>query len=82
VLLIPEQASLGQAKLMLAAPTGEFVFIGFAPGDYKLLAFDSVDGLEFRNPDVLAPYLSKAVRVALQPHEQATATVERISVGK
>jgi hypothetical protein len=82
VLLIPEQASLAQAKLTMAAPTGEFGFIAVAPGDYKLLGFDSVDGLEFRNPDVVAPYLSRAVRVTVQPHEQATATVERISVGK
>jgi hypothetical protein len=82
VLLIPEQASLAQAKLTMAAPTGEFGFISVAPGDYKLLGFDSVDGLEFRNPDVLAPYLSRAVRVTVQPHEQATATVERISAGK
>jgi hypothetical protein len=66
----------------MAAPTGEFGFIAVAPGDYKLLGFDSVDGLEFRNPDVVAPYLSRAVRVTVQPHEQATATVERISVGK
>jgi hypothetical protein len=82
VLLIPEQGSLTQAKLTVAAPTGEFGFIAVAPGDYKLLGFDSVDGLEFRNPDVLAPYLSRAVRVTVQPHEQATATVERISAGK
>ena len=82
VLLIPEQASLAQAKLTMAAPTGEFGFISVAAGDYKLLGFDSVDGIEFRNPDVLAPYLSRAVRVTVQPHEQATATVERISAEK
>ena len=82
VLLIPEQGSLTQAKLTMAAPTGEFGFISVAPGDYKLLGFDSVDGLEFRNPEVLAPYLSSAVRVAVQPREQATATVERVSAGK
>jgi hypothetical protein len=82
VLLIPEQGSLTQAKLTMAAPTGEFGFISVAPGDYKLLGFDSIDGLEFRNPDVLAPYLSRAVRVSIQPHDQTTATVERISIGK
>jgi hypothetical protein len=82
VLLIPEQGSLTQAKLTMAAPTGEFGFISVAPGDYKLLGFDSIDGLEFRNPDVLAPYLSRAVRVSIPPHDQTTATVERISIGK
>ena len=81
VLLIPDQTSLGQAKLTMAAPTGEFGFISVAPGDYRLLGFDSVDGIEFRNPDVLAPYLARAVRVTVQPHEQATATVERIRAG-
>jgi len=82
VLLIPEQGSLAQAKLTMAAPTGEFGFISVAPGEYKLLGFDTVDGLEFRNPEVLAAYLSRAARVTVQPREQATATVERIRVGK
>ena len=82
VLLVPEQGSLTQAKLTQASPSGDFGFFALAPGDYKLLGFDTTNGLEFRNPDVLAPYLSRAVRVSVQPHEQATATVERISAGK
>jgi hypothetical protein len=81
VLLIPEQGSLNQARL---AQTGsaKFRFDDLAPGDYKLLAFDSVEGLEFRNPEVLAPYLSKAVRVTLTANEESSVNVELTQAGK
>jgi hypothetical protein len=47
---------------------GKFEIDGVAPGDYLLLAFDAVDRLEYENPEVLNPYLSKAERISLQPH--------------
>jgi hypothetical protein len=82
VLLIPEQGSLNQAKLTQSGPAGQFQFESLAPGDYRLFAFDTVEGLEFRNPEVLASYLSRAVRVTLSPNEQARASVELIQAGK
>jgi uncharacterized protein (DUF2141 family) len=78
VVLFSDQMSLDRAQTAVAQNQGEFLFSGVAPGDYKILAFDSIEGLEFRNPDALSPYLSKAVAVTLQPSEVTNIGVERI----
>jgi hypothetical protein len=82
VLVVPDQQSLAHARFAIAGFGGEFQFDRLAPGDYKLLAFDTVEGVEFRNPEALAPYLSKATHITLQPNEQTTILLERISAGK
>jgi len=82
VLLVPDQGSLNQARLSQSGPAGQFQFDDLAPGDYKLLAFDTIEGLEFRNPEALEPYLSKAVRITLSANQQASVNVERIQAGK
>lgn len=82
VLLISDQMSPSHAQAAVVPASAEFLFAGIAPGEYKLLAFDSIDDLEFRNPDVLGPYLSKAVSVTLEPNEVANINVERINRGK
>ena len=51
---------------------------GLAPGDYKLFAFDSVEQIEFRNPEVLDQYSSKAVQVTLTARGKANATLELV----
>jgi hypothetical protein len=81
-LLFPEQMSPAHAQVAVTAAGAEFMFTGLAPGDYRVLAFDSIDGLEFRNPEVMSSYLSKAAQVTLQPNELANVNVERVSVGK
>jgi hypothetical protein len=82
VLIIPDQGALNQARLVQTGPAGQFQFDFLAPGDYSVLAFDSIEGFEFRNPEVLEPYLSKAVRVSLSAKEQTSVSVERIQRGK
>ena len=82
VLVIPEQAGPSQIRVVHAAPGGDFLVDRLAPGDYKLLGVDSLDGFEFRNPEVLGRYLSKATRISLQANQQASVTVERVEVGK
>jgi hypothetical protein len=54
------------------ATQGKFQFQGVAPGDYAVLAFDGIDKLEYGNPEVLNPYLSKAAHISLQPHGTAS----------
>ncbi len=78
VLLFSEHMSLEHAQTASAQNGSEFLFSGLAPGDYKVIAFDSVEGLEFRNPEALGSYLSKAVSVTLQPNEVARVNLERI----
>jgi hypothetical protein len=82
VLLFSEQMSLAHAQIAVTAAGAEFMFTGLAPGGYKVISFDSIDGLEFRNPEVMSSYLSKASQVTLQPNELASINVERISAGK
>jgi uncharacterized protein (DUF2141 family) len=82
VLLFSDQTSPAHAQIAVAQNGAEFLFTGIAPGEYKVLAFDSLDGLEFRNPEVLSPYLSKALAVMLPPNEITSIKVERISRGK
>jgi hypothetical protein len=78
VLLFSDHMSLEHVQTASAQNGTEFLFSGLAPGDYKVLAFDSVEGLEFKNPEVLGPYLSKAVSVTLQPNDVARVNLERM----
>ena len=57
---------------------GRFGEGGIAPGGYSVLAFDDLNGLEYSNPDVLRPYLPKAVHVNLQPNRETTVELEPI----
>jgi len=82
VILFSDQASPLHAQTTQIAAGTEFYFTSLAPGEYKLLAVDSLDGLEFRNPDVITPYLSKATAVTLHSNEVGTANVEKVSVEK
>jgi len=79
VLACADQELLTHARTTLISQGAGFEFVGLAPGEYKVLAFDreTFGALEFRNPDVLAPYLSKAVTVTLHPAEEATINIER-----
>jgi len=78
VLLFSDHMSLEHVQTASAQNGAEFLFSGLAPGEYKVLAFDSVEGLEFKNPEVLGPYLSKAVSVTLQPNDVARVNLERM----
>ena len=82
VLLIPEQASPSQIRVTAAAPAGDFMFDRVPPGEYKVLALDTVSDVEFRSAEALGPYLSKAARITLEPGQQASVSLERVTVGK
>ena len=62
--------------------TGEREYGGLAPGDYKVFAFDSIDGLEYSNPEVMAKYRSKATTVTITSNGSTTATVDVIHTGE
>jgi Carboxypeptidase regulatory-like domain len=79
VLVCPDQQLLTNARTALISPGAGLELVGLAPGEYKVLAFDreTFAALEFRNPEVLAPYLSKAIAVTLHPGAEATINIER-----
>ena len=78
VLLVPQQGSRNEVKMVIALPAGEFQFRGVAPGVYNVLAFDSVDGLEYTNPEALSTYLTKASPVTLRPNGTANVALSLI----
>jgi hypothetical protein len=50
------------------------------PGAYWVLAFDY--GIDYQNPEVLAPYLDKAASVRVAANQNASVTVELIHTGE
>jgi len=82
VLLVPDRASVSRVQTTFVMSGGQFQFDRLAPGDYRVLAVDHADKIEFRNPEVLSAYLSRASRVTLQSGAQAKTTVELIEVGQ
>ena len=49
---------------------------GLAPGGYRMFAVDSVDELEYMNPEVLAQYAAKAVQINLAPNGQTKVSLD------
>ena len=81
VLVVPDYAPL-DPKMTVADDRGEFQIDGLAPGEYKIFAFDRLDGLEYSNPEVLGEYASKAAQVSLLPNEKTTVKVDLIQRGE
>lgn len=63
--------------------SGAAAYVNFsplAPGTYMVLAFDSVDGIDYANPEFLPKYASKAATVTVSPNGNASVAVEVIRV--
>jgi hypothetical protein len=80
VLLVPDRAP--RQMKTAASGGGRFQFGKLAPGDYTVLAFDRVDNLEYRNPDVLASYLSNATHVSVAASGDSQINVNLIRIAK
>jgi hypothetical protein len=78
VLMMPEGETSSAPRQVYVDSSGSFRAQGIAPGSYEILAFDRLDGLEYRNQEVLNAYLSHAARVTLSADEQARVTVDLI----
>jgi hypothetical protein len=75
LLLIPERAP-NHPKEIFAGPDGSFGLNGIAPSNYKVLAFDRIDDLDYTNTEALRNYLVKAQSLSLAPNQKAVITVE------
>ncbi len=76
--LAPEFAPRQTPVLLNVEPGTDRLYGGLAPGDYKVYVFDSTDGLEYANPDVLSRYNAKAVRVSVTSGGTASVGAELI----
>jgi Carboxypeptidase regulatory-like domain/Prealbumin-like fold domain len=82
LLLFPEFAPNLPPTNLDISPTGEREYGGLPPGSYRIFAFDSIDGLEYSNPEAMAKYQSKAATVTITANGSVTATVDLIHTGE
>jgi Carboxypeptidase regulatory-like domain len=81
VVLVPEHGSARHLQIMYVGGS-ELQWSGLGPGDYSVLAFDHLDSIEFRNPEVLASYLPRAAHVTLNPNAESKVSLNLIQVEK
>jgi hypothetical protein len=77
VLVVPAEAPR-LAKLVLSQQDGSFYVGGLAPGDYRVLALDSADDLEYAEPEGLRDFSASMQSVRLSPNQQGIVTVELV----
>ncbi len=75
VLLIPEANPRGTVTFP-TNPDGRFQRGDLPPGDYKAIAFDRVDGLEYTNTEAMRAYSPWEQPVHIPPNGQATVQLE------
>lgn len=82
ILLLPESAPNQQAVSLNSSGTDDVEYSGLAPGDYKVLAFESPQDIEYENPEVIEKYSAKTARVTLTAQGSTNVTVELIREGE
>jgi hypothetical protein len=82
VIAIPEDAPRRSRNVAAYNPNGQFGLPQLAPGPYKVLAVDRLEGFEYANPEVLRKYLSKTRDVTLWPDQKASVNLEVVRVGE
>jgi hypothetical protein len=82
ILMIPEFASFERPITLDVMANGDREYGGLAPGDYKVLAFESIDEIEYENPVALEKYSAKTARVTLTAQGTTNVTVELIREGE
>ena len=80
LLLVPDGAPMQPPRVNRAYGKGLSFVGGLAPGDYRIFVFDSVMGIEYTNPEALAPYADSAVPVHLAPNAQTRVQAEIVHV--
>ncbi len=81
VIVMPEDAPRQSRQVVMNNPKDSFHLSQLAPGAYKVLAVDRLDNFEYKNPDVLRKYLSKARDIALLPDQTASVDLELVRLG-
>jgi hypothetical protein len=82
VLVFPDGALLPASNFVMNNPSGEVPFGPVAPGAYKVFAFDSLEGIDYAEPEVLAKYAAKAASVTVAANGQSSVVVDVIHTGE
>jgi len=80
-MVILRDGVLSSAVYPLTGMVSETRFMGVPPGTYKVFAFDSLKGIDFADPEVIAKYASQAVTVTLGAKENGRVAVNVIHTG-
>jgi hypothetical protein len=81
VLIFPEDVLFAEPQMMSSTGNAEIQAGPLAPGRYRVFAFDSIDGLDYANPDVMARYESRSASVTVAANESASVSVDVIHNG-
>jgi len=76
VLLVSSRAP--RLVRMTRIVNGAFNIGDLAPGSYRAIAIDQAEDLEYRNPDALRDYLTKAQDVTLGPKQESRVDLELV----
>jgi hypothetical protein len=79
IVALPRQGAVFP-RVQPTQPDGTFEFGLLPPGDYRILAVDRADELEYRNPEVLQKYFSKVQEITLSPDQTAKMELELVKV--
>ena len=71
-----------RSMVVTASPANVAGVPNLAPGAYRLIATRGIQELEFRNPAVMAKYLSRSQTVTLSPEARVNVQVEVQDVGE
>jgi hypothetical protein len=80
-MVILRDGVLPSASYPLTSTASENSFMGVPPGTYKVFAFDSLNGIDIADPEVMAKYASQAVTVTLGAKENGSVAVNVIHAG-
>jgi Carboxypeptidase regulatory-like domain len=80
VLLVPDEGSGEQVKTVNTGPDGRFAIGDLPPVGYNVLGVDRAEILEYRNRQVLEPYLSRATHLTLDPNGRQTVHLDLVNV--
>ena len=77
VLMLPENAPQ-QAIMSIVQKDGQIEIEDLAPGPYNALLVDRLDDLEYKNPEAMSAYASKAAHVVLGAGQKTAVRLELI----
>jgi Carboxypeptidase regulatory-like domain len=83
VVAVPEprmRARIDRYRKTQSDQNGHFQLQGLRPGDYTVLAWESVDGEEYYNPDFVKAYAGQGTALRISEGERKTLSLEAIPV--
>ncbi len=82
VLAIPTAHPSANESPRIWSGGNQLTLSGLAPGDYRVYAFDSLENLEYANPEALRPFSAQSQQVTLEPNGSTKVTLELIELSK